>query len=77
MGELFRSQPMTLVQLVIPFDVAHDTIDELGKLGVVQFKDVRNLLLIFSIRGIFLISFFPTFFLDEPWSDCATEGFRQ
>jgi hypothetical protein len=42
MGELFRSQPMSLVQLVIPFDVAHDTVDELGKLGVVQFKDVRR-----------------------------------
>ena len=35
-----RSQPMTLIQLVIPFDVAHDTVDELGRLGVVQFKDV-------------------------------------
>ncbi len=33
---------MSLVQLVIPFDVAHDTVDELGKLGVVQFKDVRR-----------------------------------
>jgi V-type H+-transporting ATPase subunit a len=32
---------MSLVQLVIPFDVAHDTVDELGKLGVVQFKDMN------------------------------------
>jgi len=32
---------MTLVQLVIPFDVAHDTVDELGRLGVVQFKDMN------------------------------------
>jgi vacuolar-type H+-ATPase subunit I/STV1 len=43
MGDYFRSQPMTLVQLVIPFDVAHDTVDELGKIGVVQFQDVRFL----------------------------------
>lgn len=41
MGEYFRSQPMTLVQLVIPFDVAHETVYELGNLGVVQFKDMN------------------------------------
>eukprot|EP00009_Paramoeba_aestuarina_P017369 CAMPEP_0201524224 /NCGR_PEP_ID=MMETSP0161_2-20130828/21185_1 /ASSEMBLY_ACC=CAM_ASM_000251 /TAXON_ID=180227 /ORGANISM="Neoparamoeba aestuarina, Strain SoJaBio B1-5/56/2" /LENGTH=819 /DNA_ID=CAMNT_0047923521 /DNA_START=82 /DNA_END=2541 /DNA_ORIENTATION=- len=41
MGELFRSQAMTLIQLVIPFDVAHETVDELGKIGEVQFKDMN------------------------------------
>mmetsp|Transcript_32672 Transcript_32672/g.44870 ORF Transcript_32672/g.44870 Transcript_32672/m.44870 type:complete len:823 (-) Transcript_32672:113-2581(-) len=41
MGEYFRSQQMTLLQLVIPFDVAHETVEELGNLGVVQFKDMN------------------------------------
>ena len=32
---------MSLVQLIVPTEVAHDTIAELGELGNVQFKDVR------------------------------------
>ena len=40
MGDLLRSRSMKLIHLVIPFDVAHDTVDELGHLGVVQFRDV-------------------------------------
>lgn len=31
---------MQLVQLLIQIDAAHDTVDELGKLGLVQFRDV-------------------------------------
>ena len=31
---------MSLVQLIVPTEVAHDTIAELGELGDVQFKDV-------------------------------------
>ena len=31
---------MQLVQLYILIDAAHDTIDELGKTGLVQFRDV-------------------------------------
>jgi V-type H+-transporting ATPase subunit a len=34
---------MSLVQLIIPTEVAHDTVSELGELGNVQFKDVRPL----------------------------------
>lgn len=37
---LFRSAEMSLVQLYIPSEVAHDTVYELGELGNVQFKDV-------------------------------------
>ena len=33
---------MQLVQLYIPIDAAHDTIDELGKTGLVQFRDVSG-----------------------------------
>ena len=35
------SEQMSLVQLFVPTEVAHDTVAELGELGNVQFKDVR------------------------------------
>ncbi|KAF8520194.1 H+-ATPase subunit [Hysterangium stoloniferum] len=38
---LFRSEQMSLVQLFIPTEVAHDTVSELGELGNVQFKDLN------------------------------------
>jgi hypothetical protein len=31
---------MSLVQLFVPAEVAHDTVAELGELGNVEFKDV-------------------------------------
>jgi V-type H+-transporting ATPase subunit a len=34
---------MSLVQLFIPTEVAHDTVSELGELGDVQFKDVTEI----------------------------------
>lgn len=37
---------MSLIQLIVPREVAHDTIAELGELGDVQFKDVRGSLCI-------------------------------
>lgn len=37
------SEQMSLVQLFVPTEVAHDTVAELGELGNVQFKDVRIL----------------------------------
>ena len=39
------SEQMSLVQLIVPTEVAHDTIAELGELGNVQFKDVSPRLL--------------------------------
>jgi hypothetical protein len=36
---------MSLMQFLIPTEVAHDTVAELGELGNVQFKDVRALFL--------------------------------
>jgi V-type H+-transporting ATPase subunit a len=41
MGDLWRSQPMQLVQLFINLEAAHDTVDELGELGLVQFRDLN------------------------------------
>lgn len=43
MGDLWRSQPMQLVQIFINLEAAHDTVDELGELGLVQFRDVREI----------------------------------
>eukprot|EP00736_Rhodelphis_marinus_P001897 Rmarinus@m.9612 len=41
MPSLFRSQEMQLVQLYVQSDAAHDTVDELGQLGLIQFKDLN------------------------------------
>ena len=40
MGTLFRSRHMQRVQLFMQIEAAHDTVDELGKVGLVQFVDV-------------------------------------
>lgn len=39
--DLMRSEPMQLVQLIVPMESAHLTVSYLGDLGLVQFKDVR------------------------------------
>ncbi|QCE10167.1 V-type H+-transporting ATPase subunit I [Vigna unguiculata] len=41
--DLFRSEPMQLVQLIIPIESAHRTVSYLGDLGLLQFKDVSTL----------------------------------
>jgi len=41
MGELFRSEEMQLVQLFMSLEAARDTVDELGELGIIQFKDLN------------------------------------
>lgn len=51
--DLFRSESMQLVQIIIPNESAHRTIDYLGEIGLIQFKDVR-----------FLISILFSFFRD-------------
>lgn len=43
MGELFRSREIDLIQIYIQLDAVHDTLEELGELGLVQFRDVRKL----------------------------------
>lgn len=42
MGTIWRSEPMHMVQLFIQTEAAHDTVDELGKLGLIEFVDVRR-----------------------------------
>ncbi|CDP20099.1 unnamed protein product [Coffea canephora] len=39
--DLMRSEPMQLVQLIIPAESAHLTTDYLGELGLVQFEDLN------------------------------------
>lgn len=40
-GSLFRSEEMTLVQLFIQAEAARATVQELGDLGMVQFRDLN------------------------------------
>ncbi|KAK1304614.1 Vacuolar proton ATPase a3 [Acorus calamus] len=39
--DLMRSEPMHLVQLIIPIESAHRTVSYLGDLGLLQFKDLN------------------------------------
>ncbi|RDX71200.1 V-type proton ATPase subunit a1, partial [Mucuna pruriens] len=41
--DLLRSEPMQLVQLIIPIESAYRSISNLGDLGLFQFKDVSLL----------------------------------
>eukprot|EP01130_Rhizamoeba_saxonica_P015557 TRINITY_DN7019_c0_g1_i1.p1 TRINITY_DN7019_c0_g1~~TRINITY_DN7019_c0_g1_i1.p1 ORF type:complete len:814 (-),score=177.13 TRINITY_DN7019_c0_g1_i1:30-2471(-) len=41
MGDFWRSQPMKLIRLFIQLDAATATVDELGQLGMIQFKDLN------------------------------------
>ncbi|GAX85466.1 hypothetical protein CEUSTIGMA_g12882.t1 [Chlamydomonas eustigma] len=40
--DIWRSEPMTLAQLMIPAESAHDTIEALGDIGMLQFKDLNT-----------------------------------
>lgn len=43
MGHLFRSEDMSLCSLCLQAEAAPFCIAELGKLGLVQFRDVRGI----------------------------------
>ena len=40
MGDLFRSEEMTLAQLFLQSEAAYCCVSELGEIGMVQFRDV-------------------------------------
>uniref|UniRef100_H3ALP2 V-type proton ATPase subunit a n=1 Tax=Latimeria chalumnae TaxID=7897 RepID=H3ALP2_LATCH len=42
MGELFRSEEMTLAQLFLQSEAAYCCVSELGEIGMVQFRDVSH-----------------------------------
>ena len=43
MAKWFRSEPMEYISLIMNEDAAHDCLGDLGKLGVIQFTDVRSI----------------------------------
>lgn len=47
MGSLFRSEEMTLCQLFLQSEAAYACVSELGELGLVQFRDVSKMFVIF------------------------------
>ena len=53
--DLMRSEPMQLVQLIIPIESAHLAVSYLGDLGLIQFKDVRYFLNFFYCFYLVLI----------------------
>ena len=42
MARWFRSEPMEYISLIVNEDAAHDCLADLGKMGVIQFTDVRH-----------------------------------
>ncbi|KJE95104.1 ATPase [Capsaspora owczarzaki ATCC 30864] len=41
MGSMFRSEEMSLVQMIIPTDAAYEVVGQLGELGIAQFRDLN------------------------------------
>lgn len=50
MGSLFRSEEMTLCQLFLQSEAAYACVSELGELGLVQFRDVSRLIILYTIQ---------------------------
>lgn len=64
MGELFRSEEMTLAQLFLQSEAAYCCVSELGELGMVQFRDVsRDSLLSLSLPALSFVIFCPLSYL--------------
>lgn len=51
MGELFRSEEMTLAQLFLQSESAYCCVSELGEIGMVQFRDVSPQAYSYTITG--------------------------
>lgn len=41
MGDMWRSQKMTLCQLIVQNDAAHAVVNKLGQVGMVEFRDLN------------------------------------
>jgi hypothetical protein len=44
MGSLWRSEEMVLLQMMMQKEAAHDSVEQLGHLGAVEFIDVRKII---------------------------------
>lgn len=42
MGDMWRSQKMQLVQMIVQNDAAHAVVNKLGETGIVEFRDVSR-----------------------------------
>jgi len=68
MGTLWRSELMELVQIYVQIESARETVDELGNIGCIQFRDVRLLFfsfLFFNV-SVFIELIFVFIFLFVP-----------
>jgi len=73
MGELFRSEEMTLAQLFLQSEAAYCCVSELGELGMVQFRDVsRDSLLSLSLPALSSIIFISVDIECKPLSFSST-----
>lgn len=69
--DLFRSEPMQLVQIIIPIESAHLTVSYLGDLGLLQFKDVRPHFSLSFWFSIFCFNYGEFYVLD--WFLCREQ----
>lgn len=53
MGSLWRSEDMTLIQMTMQREAAHDTVEALGELGLVEFKDVCCIVFFIGEKNLF------------------------
>lgn len=58
MGELFRSEEMTLAQLFLQSEAAYCCVSELGEIGMVQFRDVSLFFLNQTSKALLFIIFY-------------------
>jgi hypothetical protein len=74
--DIFRSAPMSLLQLYIPIETAQATVAELGILGLVQFRDVSQICGVLGIYCgfVYLHVCFGFFFASNPICSLAPTG---
>ena len=56
--DIIRCAPMSLLQLYIPAEAAQATVAELGSIGLVQFRDVKPVIILLYCIVLFCSSFF-------------------
>ena len=52
MAKWFRSEPMEYISIIMNEDAAHDCLQDLGKLGAIQFTDVSTYCLFHNGRAM-------------------------